>query len=194
MIQNRWFLSSSKKQRVSENRDLRASGGDHMIGLALVEHDWFVGRDHVSRRKASTNETKRRTSIGYLMLINASSPPCRSNASKVSLIKSPMFSRFCCPYSMPSPKFATKARGRSRGEKPSDTYNSSFWRGWKSVKFGDSTERALRRPCLPTWLIVGEFSMSYRSLYGFECSMHLEVKRRMSFARSSRLRIPSIYF
>ncbi len=44
------------------------------------------------------------------MLMNASSPPCRSNASSVSLIKSPRFSRRCCPYSIRSPKFALKRK------------------------------------------------------------------------------------
>lgn len=59
--------------------------------------------------------------------MNASSPPCRSNASSVSFIKSPIFSLRCCPYSIPSPKLAIKENdSRFNDFKIATTYNSNF--------------------------------------------------------------------
>lgn len=62
--------------------------------------------------------------------MNASSPPFRSNASSVSLIKSPIFSRRCWPYSIPSPKFAfyaeKKAKFKDSKMQIFSTYNSNF--------------------------------------------------------------------
>ena len=59
----------------------------------------------------------------YLMLMKASSPPCLSNASSVSLIKSPMFSRRCCPYSIPSPKLAIKQNEEEKLKKAEQNKN-----------------------------------------------------------------------
>ena len=50
----------------------------------------------------------------YLMLMNASSPPQRSNASNVSSMRSPRFSRSRWLYSMPSPRFTVTTTSSRR--------------------------------------------------------------------------------